>query len=35
LTLLEPAIIIVMGMLVGFIVLTLIQTVMSVGNLKF
>jgi general secretion pathway protein F len=34
LTLLEPAIIIVMGLLVGFIVLTLIQTVMSVGNLK-
>jgi general secretion pathway protein F len=35
LTLLEPAIIIVMGLLVGFIVLTLIQTVMSVGSLKF
>jgi general secretion pathway protein F len=34
LTLLEPLIIIVMGMVVGFIVLTLIQTVMSVGNLK-
>jgi len=34
-SLLEPAIIIVMGLLVGFIVLTLIQTVMSVGNLKF
>ena len=35
LTLLEPTIIIVMGLLVGFIVLTLIQTVMSVGSLKF
>ncbi|HVO67136.1 MAG TPA: type II secretion system F family protein [Syntrophales bacterium] len=34
LTLLEPAIIIIMGFLVGFIVLTLIQTVMSVGSLK-
>lgn len=34
LTLLEPAIIIIMGLMVGFIVLTLIQTVMSVGSLK-
>lgn len=34
LALLEPAIIIVMGLLVGFIVLTLIQTVMSVGSVK-
>ncbi len=34
LTLLEPAIIIIMGMLGGFIVLTMIQTVMSVGGVK-
>ena len=34
LTLLEPAIIIMMGVVVGFIVLTLIQTVMSVGSIK-
>ncbi len=33
-TLLEPAIIILMGLVVGFIVLTLIQTVMSVGSIK-
>lgn len=34
LALLEPAIIVAMGLLVGFIVLTLIQTVMSVGSIK-
>ena len=34
LTLLEPLIIIVMGLIVGFIVITLILTVMSVSSIK-
>jgi general secretion pathway protein F len=34
LILLEPIIIIVMGLIVGFIVITLILTVMSVSNIK-
>jgi general secretion pathway protein F len=34
LVLVEPSIIVVMGMIVGFIVISLILTVMSVGNIK-
>ncbi|MBF0556138.1 MAG: hypothetical protein HQK96_16565 [Nitrospirae bacterium] len=33
--LVEPLIITVMGMVVGFIVISMILTVMSVGNIKF
>jgi type II secretory pathway component PulF len=35
LTLLEPAIIVFMGLIVGFIVISLILTVMNVGAIKF
>jgi general secretion pathway protein F len=34
LILIEPAIIVIMGLIVGFIVISLILTVMSVGNIK-
>jgi len=35
LTLLEPAIIVFMGLIVGFIIVSLILTVMNVGAIKF